>query len=188
MLAATNSSSGVQLNRWDLTLAIIYTLAAIKAWSILTMLFIPCELLSEFWKSYWGILKIKTHNLKCEKSKTFSLSVAFFSTCTGANTENSFKIPNSAYRAEIVHGTGVVSDPDLLFGPPVGESWKNSRCRSTLGNISDAFLQLVQSEACRGSKEPNMIYVGMGEHAPRGMTSYGDGVYKSTDAGKTGKN
>ena len=30
------------------------------------------------------------------------------------------------------------------------------------------------------------IYVGMGEHAPRGvMTSYGDGVYKSTDAGKT---
>ena len=28
--------------------------------------------------------------------------------------------------------------------------------------------------------------MGMGEHAPRGvMTSYGDGVYKSTDSGKT---
>jgi photosystem II stability/assembly factor-like uncharacterized protein len=34
----------------------------------------------------------------------------------------------------------------------------------------------------------NIVYVGMGEHAPRGvMTSYGDGVYKSTDAGKTWK-
>ncbi|MCR9295400.1 MAG: glycosyl hydrolase, partial [bacterium] len=33
---------------------------------------------------------------------------------------------------------------------------------------------------------PNVVYVGMGEHAPRGvMTSHGDGVYKSTDAGKT---
>ena len=37
--------------------------------------------------------------------------------------------------------------------------------------------------------DPNIIYVGMGEHAPRAvMTSYGDGVYKSTDAGKTWKN
>ena len=35
----------------------------------------------------------------------------------------------------------------------------------------------------------NVVYVGMGEHAPRGvMSSYGDGIYKSTDAGKTWKN
>ncbi len=34
--------------------------------------------------------------------------------------------------------------------------------------------------------DPNVIYVGMGEHAIRGvMTSHGDGVYKSTDAGRT---
>jgi photosystem II stability/assembly factor-like uncharacterized protein len=37
--------------------------------------------------------------------------------------------------------------------------------------------------------DPNVIYVGTGEHAVRGvMTSYGNGVYKSTDAGKTWKN
>ncbi len=37
--------------------------------------------------------------------------------------------------------------------------------------------------------DPNVVYVGTGEHAVRGvMTSYGDGVYKSTDAGKTWKN
>jgi photosystem II stability/assembly factor-like uncharacterized protein len=34
--------------------------------------------------------------------------------------------------------------------------------------------------------DPNIVYCGMGEHAPRGvMTSYGDGMYKSNDAGKT---
>ena len=33
---------------------------------------------------------------------------------------------------------------------------------------------------------PNIVYCGMGEHAPRGvMTSYGDGMYRSNDAGKT---
>jgi len=32
------------------------------------------------------------------------------------------------------------------------------------------------------------VYVGMGEHAVRGvMTHHGDGMYKSTDAGKTWK-
>ena len=32
---------------------------------------------------------------------------------------------------------------------------------------------------------PNIVYCGMGEHAPRGvMTSYGDGMYKSVDGGK----
>ena len=34
--------------------------------------------------------------------------------------------------------------------------------------------------------DPNVVYVGTGEHAVRGvMTSYGDGVYKSTDAGRS---
>jgi photosystem II stability/assembly factor-like uncharacterized protein len=36
--------------------------------------------------------------------------------------------------------------------------------------------------------DPNVVYVGMGEHAVRGvMTHHGDGVYKSTDAGKSWK-
>ena len=36
--------------------------------------------------------------------------------------------------------------------------------------------------------DPNVVYVGMGEHAIRGvMTSSGDGVYRSTDAGRPGR-
>src|SRR5579862_5021878 len=36
--------------------------------------------------------------------------------------------------------------------------------------------------------DSNTIYVGSGEACLRGNISYGDGVYKSTDAGKTWKN
>ena len=36
--------------------------------------------------------------------------------------------------------------------------------------------------------DPNVVYVGTGENNPRNSASYGDGVYKSTDAGKTWQN
>ena len=36
--------------------------------------------------------------------------------------------------------------------------------------------------------DPNIVYAGMGEPDIRGNASHGDGVYKSTDAGKTWKN
>ena len=35
---------------------------------------------------------------------------------------------------------------------------------------------------------PNIVWVGTGENNPRNSVSYGDGVYKSTDGGKTWKN
>jgi S1-C subfamily serine protease/photosystem II stability/assembly factor-like uncharacterized protein len=36
--------------------------------------------------------------------------------------------------------------------------------------------------------DPNLVWVGTGENNPRNSVSYGDGVYKSTDGGKTWKN
>src|SRR2546426_5805991 len=38
------------------------------------------------------------------------------------------------------------------------------------------------------ASDPNVIYVGTGEACIRGNISFGDGVYKSVDAGKTWKN
>ena len=68
-----------------------------------------------------------------------------------------------------------------------GGVWKTEDAGQNWFNISDGYFKTgsVGSVAVAES-DPNVVYVGMGEHAPRGvMTSYGDGVYRSNDAGKT---
>ncbi|MEE2886380.1 MAG: PDZ domain-containing protein [Planctomycetota bacterium] len=41
---------------------------------------------------------------------------------------------------------------------------------------------------CMSQSNPDVVYVGTGEENPRNSVSYGDGVYKSVDGGKTWKN
>ena len=57
-------------------------------------------------------------------------------------------------------------------------------------NVSDGFFKVGSiGDIAISESDPNVIYVGSGEHAVRGvMTSYGDGVYKSTDGGLSWKN
>ncbi|HEX3078958.1 MAG TPA: hypothetical protein VHQ04_00785, partial [Puia sp.] len=86
--------------------------------------------------------------------------------------------------------TGVVNDPLTYYmGTTGGGVWKTSDAGQSWANISDGFFTTGSVGAVAVSaSDPNIVWVGMGEHAPRGvMTSYGDGVYKSTDAGKTWK-
>ncbi|MFT4830597.1 MAG: photosystem II stability/assembly factor-like uncharacterized protein [Psychroserpens sp.] len=89
-----------------------------------------------------------------------------------------------------VAATGVVGDPLTYYmGTTGGGLWKTVDAGQQWENISDGFFELGSVGAVAVStSNPNVVYCGMGEHAPRGvMTSYGDGVYKSTDAGKTWK-
>ncbi|MCR9288050.1 MAG: glycosyl hydrolase [Bacteroidetes bacterium] len=73
------------------------------------------------------------------------------------------------------------------FGSVGGGIWKTEDAGVSWRNITDGFLKSGSVGAIAVSKaDPNIIYAGMGEHAVRGvMTSHGDGVYKSMDAGKT---
>jgi len=89
-----------------------------------------------------------------------------------------------------VTASGVVGDPMTYYmGTTGGGLWKTVDAGQRWNNISDGFFEMGSVGAIAVSTyNSNIIYVGMGEHAPRGvMTSYGDGVYKSTDAGKTWK-
>ncbi len=87
-----------------------------------------------------------------------------------------------------VTATGVVGDPFTYYmGNTGGGLWKTEDAGQRWTNISDGFFETSSVGAIAVSEsDPNVLYCGMGEHAPRGvMTTYGDGVYKSTDAGKT---
>jgi photosystem II stability/assembly factor-like uncharacterized protein len=89
-----------------------------------------------------------------------------------------------------VASSGVVGDPYTYYmGTTGGGLWKTDDAGVSWHNISDGFFKTGSVGAVAVSEsDPNIVYVGMGEHAVRGvMTHHGDGVYKSTDAGKTWK-
>lgn len=89
-----------------------------------------------------------------------------------------------------VASSGVVGQPMTYYmGSTGGGIWKTTDDGITWKNISDKFLKTGTVGALAVSESnPNIVVAGMGEHAARGvMTSMGDGVYKSTDAGKTWK-
>lgn len=84
--------------------------------------------------------------------------------------------------------SGVPGDPLTYYmGTTGGGLWKTTDAGQQWTNISDGYFKTGSVGAVTVSEShPNVVYVGMGEHAPRGvMTSYGDGVYKSVDGGKT---
>ncbi|MDT5124123.1 MAG: hypothetical protein QOC96_3605 [Acidobacteriota bacterium] len=84
---------------------------------------------------------------------------------------------------------GVTSQPSIYYlGATGGGVWKSIDGGVNWLPVSDGFFgtgSVGGIGICES--DPNVIYVGMGESPPRGNVSHGDGVYKSTDAGKTWK-
>ncbi|MEZ4422155.1 MAG: glycosyl hydrolase [Gemmatimonadota bacterium] len=83
---------------------------------------------------------------------------------------------------------GVAGQPrTYFFGGVGGGVWKTTDAGQAWTNVSDGQIQTASVGAIAvAPSDPNVVYVGMGEHAPRGVTtSHGDGVYRSTDAGRT---
>jgi photosystem II stability/assembly factor-like uncharacterized protein len=93
--------------------------------------------------------------------------------------------PSRAGRAPAVAG-----DPQnplvFYFGAAGGGVWKTYDAGIYWQNISDAYFKTSAVGAMVvAPSDPNVIYVGMGEIDTHPNILGGDGVYKSTDAGKT---
>jgi photosystem II stability/assembly factor-like uncharacterized protein len=74
----------------------------------------------------------------------------------------------------------------FYFGACAGGVWKTDDGGTYWHNISDGYFKTASVGAIAVSpSDPNVIYAGMGEACIRLDVSYGDGVYKSTDGGKT---
>src|SRR5438874_11951165 len=84
----------------------------------------------------------------------------------------------------------VAGDPvdaqTFYFGSTGGGIWKTMDGGIIWENVSDGYFKRASVGAIAVSaSDANVIYVGMGESCIRGNVSHGDGVYKSTDRGKS---
>ena len=84
--------------------------------------------------------------------------------------------------------TGIPSQPLTYFaGYTGGGVWRTDDAGLNWRNISDGqFTSSSIGAIAVAPSDPNVIYVGTGEFAVRGQSStYGDGMYRSTDQGRT---
>ena len=74
----------------------------------------------------------------------------------------------------------------FYFGACNGGVWKTEDGARTWRNVSDGFFRSSAVGAVAvAASDPSVVYVGTGEACIRSNVSHGDGVYRSTDGGRT---
>src|SRR5579885_815936 len=128
----------------------------------------------------------------------FRAALALLATCSAAWIAAAQEIPQSMYqemRWRMIGPTrggrtraacGVPSQPSVFYvGAVDGGVWKSDDYgRTWIPIFDEQDTQSIGAIAVAPS-DPSIIYVSSGEGLARPDLSVGDGIYKSTDAGKT---
>jgi photosystem II stability/assembly factor-like uncharacterized protein len=73
----------------------------------------------------------------------------------------------------------------VLLAGASGGVWKSTNAGTTWDPIFDKYGSASIGDTAFYQKDPNIIWVGTGEECPRNSVAWGDGIYKSTDGGKS---
>lgn len=73
----------------------------------------------------------------------------------------------------------------VLIAGASGGVWKSNNAGTTWTPIFDNYGSASIGDTAIFQKDPNIIWVGTGEECARNSVAWGDGVYKSTDGGRT---
>ena len=93
--------------------------------------------------------------------------------------------PNRGGRSQAVAGSAARPN-EYYFGATGGGVWKTTDGGTTWKAMSDKdFTSSSVGALAVCEANPDVVYAGMGETELRGNIMQGDGVYKTTDAGKT---
>jgi photosystem II stability/assembly factor-like uncharacterized protein len=90
----------------------------------------------------------------------------------------------------VVAVAGHPTEPGTFyFGACAGGVWKTTSGGAYWENVSDGYFNTAAVGAIAISEaDPNVVYVGTGETTIRSNVSHGDGVYRSSDGGRTWRN
>ena len=80
----------------------------------------------------------------------------------------------------------VESNPYIVYiGFATGGVWKSTNNGTTFQPIFETYSTASIGDIAIAPSDPNVVWVGTGEANNRQSSSFGDGIYKSADAGKT---
>ncbi|PYT97068.1 MAG: hypothetical protein DMG38_21440 [Acidobacteria bacterium] len=83
----------------------------------------------------------------------------------------------------------VESNPNIVYvGTASGGVWKTTNNGTTWEPVFDKQSASTIGDIAIAPSDPSVVWVGTGESNNRQSSSWGDGIYKSLDAGKTWKN